>query len=160
VGNSILEVRSMFYEYFLWTFLTAVSGISLGLLVSALVPNSKTAALLVPLILIPQLIFGGALIKYEEMNKDPSIIYSFQRWFDSKRSPEELDRDKKLAVPLISKLVATHYSYEALVVAQAKLNPLALRQQILVDMIRDLAARKSETNFDDNRLDDLKETLA
>jgi ABC-type multidrug transport system ATPase subunit len=160
VGNNILEVRSMFTEYFLWTFLTAVSGISLGLLVSALVPNSKTAALLVPLILIPQLIFGGALIKYEEMNKDPTIIYSFQRWFDSKRSPEEMERDKKLAVPLISKLVATHYSYEALVVAQAKLNPLALRQQILVDMIRDLAAKKAEPNFDDNRLDDLKETLA
>ena len=30
VGNSILEVRGMFFEYFLWTFLTAVSGIALG----------------------------------------------------------------------------------------------------------------------------------
>ena len=87
VGNSILEVRGMFLEYFLWTFLTAVSGIALGLLVSALVPNSKTGAMLVPLILIPQLIFGGALIKYEEMNRDPDLLYSFQRWFESRRAP-------------------------------------------------------------------------
>lgn len=160
VGNDILEVRNMFTEYFLWTFLTAVSGISLGLLVSALVPNSKTAALLVPLILIPQLIFGGALIKYEEMNRDPSIIYTVQRWLDSKRSPEDMERDRKLAVPLISKLVATHYSYEALVVAQAKLNPLALRQQMLVDMIKDLAAKHPRTEAEDDRLEDLKDTLA
>src|SRR5688572_19946278 len=113
VGNSILEVRGMFLEYFLWTFLTAVSGIALGLLVSALVPNSKTGAMLVPLILIPQLIFGGALIKYEEMNRDPDLLYSFQRWFESRRASTDMEVDKKLGVPLISRLIATHYSYEA-----------------------------------------------
>lgn len=160
VGNSILEVRGMFGEYFLWTFLTSVSGIALGLLVSALVPNSKTGALLVPLILIPQLIFGGALIKYEEMNKDPDILYSFQRWFESKKTPGELETDKKLRVPLISRLVATHYSYEALVVAQAKLNPLSVRQEALNDMIRVLAAKPERTEKEDDRLEDLKDTLA
>ena len=141
VGNAVLEIRGMFFHYFLWTFLTAVSGMSLGLLVSALVPNSKTGAMLVPLILIPQLIFGGALIKYEEMNRDPNILYTFQRWFASKRQPTDMEGDKKLRVPLISKLVATHYSYEALVVAQAKLNPLSVRQQRLQQVIEALAAR-------------------
>ena len=141
LGNYILEVRGMFWHYFLWTFLTAVSGISLGLLVSALVPNSKTGAMLVPLILIPQLIFGGALIKYEEMNRDPGMIYSFQRWFAAKKQPTDMERDKKLSVPLISRFVATHYSYEALVVAQAKLNPLAFRQERLQEQIERLAAR-------------------
>jgi hypothetical protein len=160
VGNSILEVRGMFWEYFLWTFLTAVSGISLGLLVSALVPNSKTGAMLVPLILIPQLIFGGALIKYEEMNKDPGLLYSFQRWFENKRVASDMEGDKKLRVPLISRIVATHYSYEALVVAQAKLNPLATRQQELQRMIETLAAKPTRSETEDDRLDDLKDTLA
>ncbi len=141
VGNAILEIRGMFFYYFVWTFLTAISGISLGLLVSALVPNSKTGAMLVPLILIPQLIFGGALIKYEEMNRDPSILYTFQRWFASKSQPTDMEADKKLRVPVISRFVATHYSYEALVVAQAKLNPLAIRQQRLQQAIEALAAR-------------------
>jgi ABC-type multidrug transport system ATPase subunit len=160
VGNYILEVRGMFWHYFVWTFLTAVSGISLGLLVSALVPNSKTGAMLVPLILIPQLIFGGALIKYEEMNRDPNALYVFQRWFASQKQPTDMDRDKKLRVPLISRFVATHYSYEALVVAQGKLNPLAIRQQRLQEQIERLAAQSRRTEADDDRLDDLKETLA
>ena len=160
IGNYVLEVRGMFWHYFTWTFLTGISGISLGLLVSALVPNSKTGAMLVPLILIPQLIFGGALIKYEEMNRDPGIVYAFQRWFAAQRRPTDMERDKKLSVPLISRFVATHYSYEALVVAQAKLNPLAIRQQLLQQQIEQLAAKTKRTDADDERLDDLKETLA
>ncbi len=160
VGNYILEVRGMFFSYFLWTFLTAVSGIALGLLVSALVPNSKTGAMLVPLILIPQLIFGGALIKYEEMNRDPDLLYSFQRWFENKRERSDMETDKKLRVPIISRFVATHYSYEALVVAQAKLNPLASRQSVLQEMIEALAAKAALTEAEDERLADLKDTMA
>jgi ABC transport system ATP-binding/permease protein len=160
VGNSILEVRGMFGTYFLWTFLTAVSGISLGLLVSALVPNSKTGAMLVPLILIPQLIFGGALIKYEEMNRDPDLLYSFNRFFEQKKTPEDIDSDKKLRVPFISRMIATHYSYEALVVAQAKRNPLASRQTVLDEMIRALAKKPNLSPADEDRLSDLKDTLA
>jgi len=159
VGNYILEIRGMFLHYFIWAFLTGVSGISLGLLVSALVPNSKTGAMLVPLILIPQLIFGGALIKYEEMNRDPGIIYAFQRWFASKKQPTDMESDKKLTVPVISRFVATHYSYEALVVAQAKLNPLAIRQQRLQREIENLATNQNRSEAQDERLEDLKETL-
>ena len=160
VGNSILEVRGMFGTYFLWTFLTAISGISLGLLVSAIVPNSKTGAMLVPLILIPQLIFGGALIKYDEMNRDPDLLYSFNRLFDPKKSTEDIDDEKALRVPFISRLIATHYSYEALVVAQAKTNPLAVRQAELDEMIRTLAKKPNSKPADADRLSDLKDTLA
>jgi len=116
--------------------------------------------MLVPLILIPQLIFGGALIKYEEMNRDPNILYTFQRWFAQKRQPTDMEGDKKLSVPVISKLIATHYSYEALVVAQAKLNPLADRQARLQKVIEQLAAKPDRTEAEDERLDDLKDTLA
>jgi hypothetical protein len=136
-----------------------VSGISLGLLVSAVVPNSKTGAMLVPLILIPQLIFGGALIKYDEMNRDPDLLYSFNRFFDPKKTQEDIDAEKKLRVPSISRLVATHYSYEALVVAQAKLNPLTVRQTRLDEMIRSLA-KSAESPAENDRLADLKDTLA
>jgi hypothetical protein len=113
----------------------------------------------VPLILIPQLIFGGALIKYEEMNRDPGILYTFQRWFASKKQPTDMEGDKKLSVPMISRYVATHYSYEALVVAQAKHNPLAIRQQRLQEKIEEFAAKQNRTEAEDERLEDLKETL-
>jgi ABC-type multidrug transport system ATPase subunit len=160
VGNSILKVRGMFEHYFFWTFVTAVSGISLGLLVSSLVPNSKTGALIVPLILIPQLIFSGSLIKYEEMNKDMNLVYQMKRWLASKDPSADIEADKQLQVPLISRLVATHYSYEALVCAQAKLNPLARRQGALQDQIDQIMLRRPLNMDDSNRLEDLKETLA
>jgi hypothetical protein len=65
-----------------------------------------------------------------------------------------------LGVPVISRLIATHYSYEALVVAQAKLNPLASRQRVLQEMTEALAAKPDLTENDEERLDDLKMTLA
>ncbi|MEQ1860233.1 MAG: ATP-binding cassette domain-containing protein, partial [Chthoniobacteraceae bacterium] len=133
VGNHVLEIRGMFLPYWWFTFITALSGLSLGLLISSIVGDSKTAANFVPLVLIPQLIFGGALIKYEEMNTDLDVIYTFKRFFTT--NPEIPDADTRddaaLRVPLISRFVATHYSYEALIVAQAKLNPLASRQDKL-----------------------------
>ena len=136
VGNYILEISGMFWPYFIFMLITAASGTSLGLLISALVADSKTAANFVPLVLIPQLIFGGALIKYEDMNKDLDAIYSIKRWIST--HPREIAHpreDEKLTIPLISRFVATHYSYEALIVAQARLNPLAARQDLLQDQI-------------------------
>jgi len=47
------------------TFLTLISCISLGLLVSAIVKNSSQANSALPLILLPQIIFSGVLFKME-----------------------------------------------------------------------------------------------
>jgi hypothetical protein len=162
VGNKILEIRGMFWEYFFFMFITAASGTSLGLLISSLVADAKTAANFVPLVLIPQLIFGGALIKYEEMNRDLDVIYAFQRWLS--RHPEMMASgmrdDAALRVPVISRFVATHYSYEALIVAQAKLNPLALRQERLQRQMDILVNKHQRTEAEGTRLEDLKDTLA
>jgi hypothetical protein len=161
VGNKILLIRGMFWEYFFFMFITAASGTSLGLLISSMVADAKTAANFVPLVLIPQLIFGGALIKYEEMNRNLDLIYGFKRWLN--RHPEENPAsrdDAALRVPFISRFVATHYSYEALIVAQAKLNPLTIRQDELQKLIDALVSKKDRTPQDANRLEDLKDTLA
>ena len=162
VGNAILEIRGMFFDYFCWMFITAASGTSLGLLISSLVADAKTAANFVPLVLIPQLIFGGALIKYEEMNRNLDMIYTFHRWF--KTHPEAAGAttrdDAALRVPMISRCIATHYSYEALIVAQAKLNPLAVRQGKLQEQIDALVSKRARTEKDNGRLEDLKDSLA
>ena len=160
VGNAILEIRDMFWYYFGWMFVTAASGTSLGLLISSVVADAKTAANFVPLVLIPQLIFGGALIKYEEMNRDLDLIYTFHRWAETHKRAGEERKDAELRVPLISRLIATHYSYEALIVAQAKLNPLARRQARLQEQIDALVKKKARTEMEAARLEDLKDTLA
>jgi ABC-type multidrug transport system ATPase subunit len=163
VGNAILEIRGMFLEYWWFMFITAVSGTSLGLVISSFAQDGKAAANIMPLVLIPQLIFSGALIEYEKMNRDFDRIYSVRRWFMTHANPnvaaEERD-DARLRVPLISRFVATHYSYEALIVAQAKLNPLAFRQERIQRQIDALVARHERGAADDARLEDLKDTLA
>lgn len=162
VGNSILEIRGMFWEYFLWMFITAASGTSLGLFISSMVADAKTAANFVPLVLIPQLIFGGALIKYDEMNRNLDLIYTFKRWIEmNPGEPGAPQReDAALRVPMISRFIATHYSYEALIVAQGKLNPLAVRQGKLQNQIDALVEKRPRTDVDASRLEDLKDTLA
>ena len=165
VGNSILEVKGMFLPYWYFMFITALSGLALGLLISSLATSSKMAANFVPLVLIPQLIFSGALVKYEEMNRDPDLLYTLQRWFAENPDPKNPDAasreatNRKLRIPTISRFVATHYSYEGLVVAQAKLNPLTRRQDRLQDHIDLLAKKKQRTAAETRRLEDLKQAL-
>jgi hypothetical protein len=162
VGNKVLEIRGMFWDYFVFMFITAASGTSLGLLISSIVADGKTAANFVPLVLIPQLIFGGALIKYEDMNKNLDMISTFQRWLSAhpEASAAGMRDDSALRIPLISRFVATHYSYEALVVAQAKLNPLTSRQDELTRQMDFIVKKRKRTDAENARLDDLKDTLA
>ncbi len=161
VGNKILQIRGMFWEYFYYMFITAASGTSLGLLISSLVADAKTAANFVPLVLIPQLIFGGALIKYEEMNRDIDVINTFKRWMT--RHPNRNGTqsvDNSLRIPMISRFVVTHYSYEALVVAQGKRNPLTIRQEKIQNEIDALVEKRTRTEAEATRLEELKDTLA
>src|SRR5205823_9124547 len=76
IGNYVLEIRGMFWIYLGIMFMTAMSGVSLGLLISSLVADPKTAANIVPLVLIPQIIMGLALIKYEYINWNLDLIYT------------------------------------------------------------------------------------
>ncbi len=131
IGNGILEIRGMFPEYFLLTCLTGLSGISLGMLFSSLIRSKEGAARLMWLVMIPQLVFGGAM-------RD----------------------DSKLRVPWIYHFIATSYSYEALIVAQAKLNPLTSRQDQLLRQIDDLDHKRHRTDAEASRLKVLKDMLA
>ena len=70
------------------------------------------------------------------------------------------DDDSELSVPLISRFVATHYSYEALIVAQAKLNPLAIRQDRFQKQIDQIVTIHDRNPAQAERLEDLKDTLA
>ena len=158
IGNWILEVRGMFWIFLLAMVLTAVSGIAIGLLISSLVSESKTAVNIIPIVLIPQIILGGALIKYEEMNQNLDFIYSITRWFSE--HPDAGQPRSDLQVPLICEFMPMRWSYEALVYAQAKYNPLTGRQDRIQQQINALAGRDNLTEADEARLDDLKESLA
>ncbi|MDQ6654677.1 MAG: ATP-binding cassette domain-containing protein [Verrucomicrobiota bacterium] len=160
IGNWILAIRGMFWIYLGVMLMTAMGGVALGLVISSIVDNPKTAANIVPLVLIPQIIMGGALIKYEDMNRNLGLVYTFSRWFSEHPSDEKSKKmDSKLQVPFICQFIAMRWSYEELVVAQAKLNPLTRMQETVNAEIQRLAPHAKDPGTV-TRLNDLKEILA
>src|SRR5438477_271552 len=130
IGNYILEIRGMFWVHLALMFMTAVGSLALGLLVSSLVSDAKTAANIVPLVLIPQILMSGALIKYEDMNRNLSLVYSLTRWFHEHPTKDRGKKmDSKLQVPFVCQFIPMRWSYEEMIVAQAKLNPLTSRRE-------------------------------
>ncbi|CAA9226623.1 MAG: ABC transporter G family protein [uncultured Chthoniobacterales bacterium] len=161
IANAVLSVRGMFWVHLGIVFMTAMGGVALGLVVSSLVSDPKTASNIVPLILIPQMILGGALIKFEDMNRNLGLVYTFSRWFSENPNPDKGKKmDSKLKVPFVCQFIAMRWSYEEMVVAQAKLNPLTKRQERAQREIDRLVDKKDQSPEAVQRLRDLKESLA
>ena len=120
IGNAILGIRDMFFHNLLWMFLTSFVGIAAGLFISSIVSSPKTAINIIPLILIPNIILGGALIKYDEMNRSFDIIQNIRQWFVPDDEKEEASR---LKVPGICHLMPLRWSYEAVIISHAENNP-------------------------------------
>ena len=161
IGNSILEIRGMFMIHLALMFLTALCSVALGLLISSLVSDPKAAVNIMVWVLIPQILMSGALIKFEDMNRNLGFRYLMQRWFSEHPSKEEGKKmSSKLEVPLVCQFVAMRWSYEEMIVAQAKLNPLTSRQDRTQHEIDLLVAQHRQDPAATKRLEELKETLA
>lgn len=159
VGSAILEIRGMFWPHFLAMLLTTVSGFAIGLVISAMVNESKTAVLAIPVVLIPQIILAGALIEYEEMNRNLDLRYALRQLATRTPGMDEPD-SSRLEVPLLCELIPMRWSYEALIVAQAKKNPLVSRIARIQREITRLARLPDLTEQQLARLEDLKDLLA
>src|SRR5688572_8010549 len=136
---------------------TSLCGVGIGLLISSLVRDAKTALNIIPLILIPQIILGGALIKYEEMNRNLDFAYSIRRWMTP--DPEGADIPSNLKVPLICEFMPLRWTYESLVLTQANHNPLSSAQEELSQRLRDLTTIQSLTPGEEQRFEQVKEAL-
>lgn len=100
----ILEIKELYFDYFIYLTVLSMTGISMGLLISSIPKlTSKAAQNIVPLILIPQIIFGGSLIKYRDMNKALTL---------AENSP----------IPEICQFMPSRWSYEGIMVMQAEKN--------------------------------------
>ncbi|MFN2542090.1 MAG: ATP-binding cassette domain-containing protein [Chthoniobacterales bacterium] len=161
VGNWILEVRGMFTTHLMLMFLTALCSLALGLIISALVSDAKSAVNIMVWVMIPQMLLGGALIKFEDMNRNLGFRYLLERWFSEHPSKDQIKKmSSKLEVPFVAQLVAMRWSYEEMIVAQAKLNPLTRRQDRAQRDIDGIVAQNRQDPAANKRLDDLKECLA
>ncbi|MEM6737175.1 MAG: ATP-binding cassette domain-containing protein [Bacteroidota bacterium] len=101
VGNFILEIHGMTFYYWLTLFSISCFANVVGLNISSALNSVITIYILIPFILVPQLLLGGALIKFDELH------YS-------------LTNQKH--VPVVGDLMASRWAYEALAVAQFRYN--------------------------------------
>ena len=114
---------------------------------------------IIPVLLIPQIILGGALIKYEEMNSNLDFVYSIRKWL-AKDEAGQPEKPSELKVPAICEIMPLRWSYEASVIAQDKLNPLARSQDELEAEIRRLAEIEELSDTQLARLNAAKDALA
>ncbi len=155
IADAILGIRSMFLSNALWMGMTSFVGIAAGLLISSLVSSPKTAVNIIPLILIPNIILGGALIKYEEMNRSLDIV----QWF----SAADAEEKSKLRVPAVCHLMPLRWSYEALIIEHAENNPASKLTNYIEAEIRafsEIPLDQELTEEQDDRLYQLKQGLA
>jgi len=101
VANTLLEVKGMLFQQWLVLFSTACFGNMLGLNISAGMRTAVSIYILIPLLLVPMLLLGGAMIKFDDLHKSIS---------------------KKIYVPIIGDAMVTRWAYEAIMVEQFKSN--------------------------------------
>jgi ABC-type multidrug transport system ATPase subunit len=93
VGNSILEIKGMYFHYWIMLFSCWVSANILGLVISDSFKTVVTIYILIPFLVIPQIILSGVIVKYEKLN--PTIS-----------SPNK--------IPFYGEIITARWGYEGL----------------------------------------------
>jgi ABC-type multidrug transport system ATPase subunit len=100
-GNLILEIHGMNLSYWMILFSVSCFANLLGLNISASFNSVKVIYILIPVCIIPQLLFSGIIVSFDKLNP----LFS-----------------AKSHVPLIGNIMASRWAFEALAVCQFKDN--------------------------------------
>jgi len=101
VGNSILEIRGMFFTHWVILFTASCFANLLGLNISSAFNSAVTIYILIPILLIPQLILSGVVVKFDKLN--PLI-------------------GNTATVPFVGDIMASRWAFETAMVSQFKDN--------------------------------------
>lgn len=101
VANSVLGIKDLYFEFWLALFSISAFANILGLILSASFNSIVTIYILIPLVMIPQMVLGGAMFTFDKLNKDFTSV------------------DK---VPAVAEFMPSRYVYEGLMVHQYKHN--------------------------------------
>jgi ABC-type multidrug transport system ATPase subunit len=101
ISQHILEVQGMMWRQWLILFTTSCFGNMMGLNISSGMKSVISIYILIPLVLVPQLLLGGAMIRFDDLH--PSLT-------------------RKVYVPAIGDIMTTRWAYEAMAVEQFRSN--------------------------------------
>ncbi|MBI4947909.1 MAG: ATP-binding cassette domain-containing protein [Bacteroidetes bacterium] len=97
IGNYIVGIKGMFFAYWLMLFSVSSFANIVGLNISSAFNSAVTIYILIPLLVIPQMILGGAMFSYEKLNRAVGGGYQ---------------------VPKIASAMTSRWAYEGLMVNQ------------------------------------------
>ncbi len=97
IGNSILGIKDMYTDYWFILFSTSCFANMVGLNISSAFNSAVTIYILIPILLIPQILLSGIIVKFEKLN--PSI-------------------STHATVPMFGEVMASRWAFEALAVNQ------------------------------------------
>ncbi len=101
VGNLVMGIKGMLFQYWLVLFSVSVFANILGLIISDSMKSVVSIYILIPLLLVPQILLGGAMVRFDKLNNN-------------------ISSDK--VVPFIGDIMASRWAYEALTVYHFKNN--------------------------------------
>lgn len=101
IGNLILGIHGMNLAYWMVLFSVAVFSNMLGLNISSAFDSVVTIYILIPLLLIPQILLCGVIVKFDDLQSKTA------------------DKD---AVPFVGDIMVSRWAFEALAVEQYKAN--------------------------------------
>ena len=101
VSHLLLEIHGMFFSYWLILFSTACMANMLGLNLSAGLRSVVAIYILIPLLLIPQLLLSGVIVKFDKLQ---ALLKS------------------EIYVPVVGDLMTSRWAYEALALEQFRNN--------------------------------------
>lgn len=101
IGNSILEVKGMLIPFWLVLFSTSCFANVLGLNISATFNSAKVIYIIIPILIIPQLLFSGVIVRFDRLL--PAI-------------------SSQSSVPLLGNVMTSRWAYEAMAVHQFRYN--------------------------------------
>jgi len=97
VGNSVMGIQGMYFEYWLVLFSSWAMANMMGLLISDSFKTVVTIYILIPFLVIPQIILSGVIVKFENLN--PQIS-----------SPKR--------IPFYGEVITARWAYEGLATYQ------------------------------------------
>lgn len=140
ISSIILQIQNIFSIYIGYLLLSSFIGYSLGLLASAVLKDKKAIINILPLVLIPQIIFGGAVIEFEKMNRKLKI-YS------------------ESVIPEFCQFMPSRWLFEGLFTAQAKLNVYKRRITVLNLKEEKLRELRKENKINNEKFNKKKEAI-
>ena len=127
IGNSIMEIKGMYWQYWLVLFSAWVSSNLIGLVISDSFKTVVTIYILIPFLVIPQIILSGVIVKFEKLN--PKIS-----------SPT--------SIPLYGEVMTARWAYEALATYQFMNNDYQSQYYLYDKVMSEASYRKDYWTVD------------